>query len=346
MNLKYERILSYVASELWAIHPAKLSEIVSVLAFRATGEAFSAEDIQARIGGGAAPAALGRAQGGTVAVVPVRGTIAHRMGGMMESSGGASTEAIAGMFRQAMADTSVGAVILDIDSPGGTVTGVSELAAEVFAARGQGKRIVAMVNGLAASAAYWIAAQADEIVSIPSGSAGSIGVFSSHQDLSAALEKEGVTMTLISAGKFKVEGNPFQPLSDEAKAFMQSRVDAAYGQFVKDVAAGRGVTPAAVRDGYGEGRVLDAKAAKAAGLIDRIATMDETIARLMGRKSAAAGMRAEGETVELLAGIPGHCHAIDADGALTCGCEWPTGAESLAAEAFAESDRLRRMERF
>jgi signal peptide peptidase SppA len=333
--MKYERILSYVAAEPWAIHPAKLQEILSVLAFRASGETFSADDIQARIGGGASPATLGRAQGGAVAIVPVRGTIAHRMGGMMESSGGASTEAIAAMFRQAMSDEAVGTVVLDVDSPGGTVTGVSELAAEVFNARGQGKRIVAMVNGMAASAAYWIAAQADEIVSLPSGMAGSIGVFSAHQDLSAALEQEGVKVTLISAGKYKVEGNPFEPLSDDAKAFMQARVDDAYGQFVKDVARGRGVSPADVRKGYGEGRTLSAKDAKAAGLVDRIATMDETLGRLMGRKvSASGGVRAEVTESE--------------DGRyLTASIDMAEGVTSAdVIVTVDESDRLRRMERF
>jgi ClpP class serine protease len=130
---------------------------------------------------------------------------------------------------------------------------------------------------------------------MPSGSVGSIGVFAAHEDLSAALEKEGIKMTLISAGKYKVAGNPFEKLSDEERAEVQARVNDAYGQFVKDVARGRETTPAAVRSGYGEGRMLEAKAAKAAGMIDRIATMDETLARLTARpvRVSAGGMRGE-----------------------------------------------------
>jgi signal peptide peptidase SppA len=151
-----------------------------------------------------------------------------------------------------------------------------------------------------ASAAYWLASQADEIVSIPSGNVGSIGVFSAHQDLSAALEKEGIKVTLIKAGKFKVEGNPFEPLSDEARAQIQTRVDDAYSQFTKDVARGRGVKPSDVRGGYGEGRALPAKEAKAVGLIDRIATMDEVLGKLTGR-SVGGGMRAEDEEAALVA---------------------------------------------
>ena len=293
--MKYPLAVHYVASNLWAMLPSKMSEMLAVLAYRAAGHQFTAEEIKARIGDFVespvaqtllASAGQGRSQGGGVAIIPVRGVIAHRMSALEESSGGTSAEGIAQMLRAAMADASVGTIVLDIDSPGGTVAGVAELAGELFAMRGQGKKIVAQVNSLAASAAYWLAAQCDEIVCLPSGMAGSIGVFTVHQDLSAALAKEGVDVTLISAGKYKVEGNPFEPLSEDAKAFIQARVDEAYAQFIKDVARGRGVTPAAVRNGYGEGRALTAKDAKAAGLIDRIATMDETIARLTGRKSS------------------------------------------------------------
>lgn len=299
--MKYPLAVHYVASNLWAMHPSKMTELISVLAYRAAGHEFTPEEIKARIGDGATYAPS-RSQGGAVAVVPVRGVIAHRMGAMEDSSGGTSAEGVARMLRSAMADSSVGSIVLDVDSPGGTVAGISELAGELFAMRGQGtKKIIAQVNSLAASAAYWLASQCDEIVCLPSGMAGSIGVFTVHQDLSKALEQEGVDVTLISAGKYKVEGNPFEPLTEEAQAFIQARVDEAYSQFVKDVARGRGVTPAAVRGGYGEGRALTAKDAKSAGLIDRIDTMDGTLSRLVGRKSTG-GMRAEFVTEPLLEG--------------------------------------------
>ncbi len=292
--MKYQHIAAYVAETLWAIHPAKMAELLSVLAFRAAGHEFTEAEIQARIGDSLAQREdVPRVQGSGVAVIPIRGVIAHRMGGMNESSGGASAERIGAMVRAAMADASVGTILLDVDSPGGTVPGISELAGELAEMKGRGtKRIVAQVNSLAASAAYWLASQADEIVSIPSGTAGSIGVFSVHQDLSKALEKEGIDVTLISAGKYKTAGNPFEPLSPDERAVMQARVDVAYAQFTKDVARGRGVSVTDVRTGYGEGRALSAADAKKAGLIDRIATMDSTISRLTGR-SSTAGLRAE-----------------------------------------------------
>jgi signal peptide peptidase SppA len=357
-------ILSYVGRSLWALTEDKWAEMVPALIRHAKGDKLDAEQLQAFMGG-REDKPVTSSKRGAVAIVPIRGVIAHRMDAMSMSSGGASCEGIKAMLESAFAEASVGTILLDVDSPGGTVTGCQELAAWLHDAKAQsGKKVVAIANGLMASAAYWIASQADEIVSIPSGDVGSIGVYSVHQDLSEHLKQEGITITAIKAGKYKFEGNPFEPLSDEAKAVMQARVDAAYGEFTKAVARGRGVEASAVKGGYGEGRVLKAKDAKAAGLIDRIGTMDETLSRLTGARSKAAGMRAEGMglavnvlaepvgcinadsiTVEamndrtstppafnqrVLAGIPGHAHALDKDGNLTCGCEWPTEVEAVA----------------
>lgn len=295
--MKDFNVLSYVGRSLWAITGDKWAEMLPALIRHAKGEKLAAEDLQAFVGRNEQPTT--ETKRGAVAVIPIRGVIAHRMGAMDDTSGGTSTERIGAMLTAVAAEDSIGTIVYDVDSPGGTVTGLQELAAQMFALRGVKKQI-AVVNGMAASAAYWLASQADEIVSIPSGNTGSIGVFSAHQDVSAALEKAGIKVTLIKAGKFKTEGNPFEPLDDEARAHLQARVDEAYGQFVKDVARGRGVSPADVRGGYGEGRVLQAKDAKAAGLVDRIATMDETLARATGARSRG-GMRAEGEAPELAA---------------------------------------------
>lgn len=298
--MKYTHIARYVAETVWAIQPSKMAELLSVLAFRAAGHEFTPDDIRTRLGATsleARGASSGVSKRGAVAVVPIRGVIAHRMSALDESWGGTSAESIGRTLEQIAADPGIGTIMYDIDSPGGTVPGIQELAAQMFALRGQ-KTQIAQVNSLAASAAYWLASQADEIVSIPSGTAGSIGVFTAHQDLSKALEQEGIDVTLISAGKYKLEGHPFGPLTEEAHAVLQDRVDTAYGQFVKDVARGRGVSQAAVRDGYGQGRALGAKDALKAGLIDSIGTMDGTIGRLVGRKPAGS-LKAEGEPAEL-----------------------------------------------
>jgi len=287
--MKYQRLVAYVADTLWACHPSKLAELLAVLAFRSAGHEYSEAEIAARIGdaGNRAPGPTSR---GAVAVIPVRGMIAHRISGMEDTSGGTSCERISAQIDRVVAE-GIGTIVYDFDTPGGTVPGIQELAAKMFALRGQVTQI-AQINSMAASAGYWLASQCDERVCMPSGWAGSIGVYSAHQDLSKALEREGIDITLISAGKYKTEGSPFGPLSPDALAVRQATVDATYALFTKDVARGLGVSAADVRSGYGEGRALGAKDAKAAGLIDRIATMDETLGRLVGRTTSSGGMRA------------------------------------------------------
>ena len=136
---------------------------------------------------------------------------------------------------------------------------------------------------MAASAAYWVASQADELVVTPGGIVGSIGVLTAHEDVSKAEEMAGVKTTVISAGKFKAEDHPFQPLSESARAEQQSMVDKYYNVFVSAVAKGRGVSLSTVRDGYGQGRVVKGEDALSMGMVDTVATLDQVITRLMGR---------------------------------------------------------------
>jgi signal peptide peptidase SppA len=205
-------------------------------------------------------------------------------------------------LREALGSEDVNAIVLDVHSPGGLISLVPETAAELRAARGD-KPIIAVANTLMASAAYWIGAQADELVVTPSGLAGSIGVYLVHEDWSGFNAELGVMPTYISAGRYKVEANFDEPLSEEAKAALQAEVDDLYGLFVDDVAAGRGVSPQAVRDGLGEGRVLPAERAVQAGLGDRVATVEDVIRELAnggrdrGRARSSAPPR-EGDNPE------------------------------------------------
>lgn len=274
--MKYAHILLAVASEFWAIDAQKLDQIVAFLVMQADGEKLSAEQIEARISKQAERDVARRE--GAVAVLPLRGVIANRMNMMSDISGGTSSEGFGRMFDAAVADDGVKAIVIDVDSPGGVVSGTDELSSKIFAARGK-KPIVAHVNAMAASAAYWIATAADEMALSPSAEVGSIGVVGVHDDISAALEKAGVKKTIISAGKYKAEGAPFMPLGEEALAHRQERVNAYYDQFVRAVARNRGASLSAVRDGFGQGRMVMAADAVAAGMADRIATLDETIAR-------------------------------------------------------------------
>lgn len=297
MEIKYQRILRAAYNTPWAILPEKLAGILNFLELRAAGMRLTDEEIQAITAARPAPRGVG-----SIAVLPVFGTIAYRANMFSEASGGTSIQKLTAQFRQALADPSVKAIVFDVDSPGGSVEGVDELASEIYSARGT-KKIVAVANTIAASAAYWLASAAEEFSVTPSGEVGSIGVFAAHEDDSELLTSMGVKMTLVSAGKFKTEGNPFEPLSDEARAALQSRVDEYYGMFVKAVARNRGVTETSVRKGFGEGRMVGAKQAKAEGMVDRVATLDETLERF-GVRVPAPAMSAEITMPEVVAAAP------------------------------------------
>ena len=280
--MKYSNVISAFFNHPWAILPEKLAAISEILTLRASGGMLSDEEIAARTGGNKP----GRKKSikGSVAILPIYGVISQRMGMMEDISGGTSTELIGEEFDAMMGDAGVGAVVLDVSSPGGSVYGVAELGDKIHAARGD-KPIIAVVNSLAASAAYWLAAQADEIVITPSGQAGSIGVFVEHLDVSKFEENEGFKTTLISSGKYKVEGNLYEPLSDEARAAMQKVTDDYYSMFVDAVARGRNATKSAVRNGYGEGRVVGASESVAQNLADRVGTLEEVVGELQARQA-------------------------------------------------------------
>lgn len=304
--MQYLRILAAFAGQPWAMQPEKLEVISSFLMFKARGGLLTPDEVQARIGdqrqsGDAVPPS-------GVAVIPVHGVISQRMAMIHDVSGGggASTEAIAHQFRAALTDEGVKAIIFSHDSPGGGTYGVDELATEIRNGRGI-KPIIAQVDSLSASASYYLASQADEIVVTPGGEAGSIGVYSVHEDISALLEKEGVKPTLIRArhGVHKAETANIHPLSEDARDYLQERVNLAEEAFLKAVSAGRRVPVSTVKENFGKGRMFGAKELVKRGMADRVATMQETLQRFgaaplkVGASANSRRMFAAGETPPL-----------------------------------------------
>lgn len=297
---RIDHILALATTTPWAIHEDYARIIGAVLTRRAAGEPASAETLrlaQERAAAiEAARDAAATASTNGVAVIPVLGVVSARASMLEQQSGMTSPEALGVAIDRAAADPGVKTIVLDVNSPGGTVAGTPELAAKIRAAR-SAKQVVAQVSYQAASAAYWIASQADEVVVSPSAEVGSIGVIAMHEDVSAKAKADGYAPTFITAGKYKAEAHPFAPLSEEARAEIQSKVDAAYEQFVGDVAKGRGVPVATARGAkFGQGRMVTAADAVARGMADRIATMDETLARFMGGgrvRSRTAAIAAE-----------------------------------------------------
>jgi signal peptide peptidase SppA len=213
---------------------------------------------------------------GAVAVVPFMGFVTKRGGPYSEFFGDAPLELFQARLSEAAADPDVTAIVVKFDSPGGEVFGVTETAAFIRRIR-VSKPIVALADSMAASAAYWLAAQADQLIVTPSGEVGSIGVYGMHVDLSGVLEKAGAKVTLISAGKYKTEGSPYGPLGADAAANMQRDVDRHYGMFVADVAKGRKTSAVAVRMGFGEGRMVGAEQAVPLGMADSVGSLGDAL---------------------------------------------------------------------
>ena len=281
--MKGHLLISEFQAMPWAMMPERLNAASAMLGRWVSGARHAMEDDDFGPQKTAWEVRRERAQAmapnTSIAVLPVYGTIVQRANMMTEWCGGTSTQQLAQAFREAMADSTVGAILLDIDSPGGSVYGVGELAAEITAARGQ-KPIIGLANSLAASAGYWLLSACEEVYVTPGGEVGSIGVWQAHFDYSAQLAADGVKPTLVSAGKFKVEGNPYNPLDEEAQAYMQQRVDDYYQAFSSGVAKARGVSLKAVQEGMGQGRCLGAEAALAENMVDGIATFEDVVRKM------------------------------------------------------------------
>jgi len=295
--VNHELLVAEFLATPWALMPERLSAVSSVLARWSIGTP-PTDPKKGRVKADRAARDVRRQTSasqstGGIAVLPLYGVITQR-GNMVQDvsgPGSTSTQQFGSALRLLLADDTVGQILIDIDSPGGSVYGVAELADEIQSARAQ-KPVVAIANSLAASAAYWVGCAASEFYVTPGGEVGSVGVWQAHQDFSRALDEAGVKTTLISAGKFKVEGNPYAPLDEDAQAFMQTRVDEYYTAFTRSVAKGRGVPIAQVRDAMGQGRVLGADAALAQGMVDGVASFEEVLRKMRKASRPAVTARA------------------------------------------------------
>lgn len=216
---------------------------------------------------------------GSVGILPLTGYLTPKGFGAPMGMPAISMAEWTRNFEGLAAQEEVKVIVLAVDSPGGSVAGVPEAVARMNAARGD-KPIVAVSEYLMGSGAYWIGSQANQIVAAPTAKTGGIGVLGFHRAMAGALERQGVNVTLTAAGKFKAEGNPWQPLSEAAIEHMQATTDAYYAMFVADVARGRHTSPRRIRGGYGQGRAYVTAQAIGEGLVDREGTLEETVARL------------------------------------------------------------------
>lgn len=213
-----------------------------------------------------------------VAIIPVLGSLVNRGSWMDALSGVTSYERLKYQIAAAAADNDVTSILLDVDSPGGEAVGAFE-AGDAVAAAARVKEVVAVVNGMMASAAYAIGAQATRIITTSSGISGSIGVVMLHADYSVAIAKQGIKPTLIHAGARKVDGNPYEPLTKEVRGELQAEIDRFYDLFVTSAAVGRaGLMEDAIR--ATEARTYIGADAVAVGLADAVGSFESALAEL------------------------------------------------------------------
>lgn len=297
--MNFSHIRSFIHSTVWCMLEARMEDILEVLEFREGGGRRTKEEIaeimaldaasRERV---AARQAADRRQKG-VAVLPLMGIISPRIEQVNDISGpgGTSAQGFQASLNQAVRDPEVGSILIDVDSPGGNVHMLRETAQAIRDAR-KHKPITAIAQPVAASGAFWLAAQADELVVTPSGEVGSVGAFTMHRDVSEREEKKGIKTTLISAGRLKTAGNSFEPLSKEARDDMQKGVDEAMGMFVEDLAIGRNVDTKTVLKDFGEGTMVGAEEAVSRGMADRVATFDQVLGELREGRAPGGGVAA------------------------------------------------------
>lgn len=290
--MNYPHIAAHLFNAPLLLHPGKLSAIVAGLSDRL--------NVVAAPGAYVTPTGT-REQGGYrllengVAIIDVYGVLAHRGGFQADSSYVQGYDQTARMIENALQDRHVGAILLNIDSPGGEVSGAFQLAEQIYSARSI-KPIVAVASDLAASAAYLIASAADSVSITPTGVVGSIGVVTCHVDVSRAVDAMGVAVTYIYAGAHKVDGNPYAPLPAEVSAQIQADINYYYNLFVDRVAAYRPGTDAAALRAT-EARTYIGPQALTARLADAIETPDQAVARLAARISSPLSRPVRAETI-------------------------------------------------
>jgi signal peptide peptidase SppA len=210
-----------------------------------------------------------------VVTIPVVGGLVHRGDGPDAPSGLQSYTSLQNDLTALMNDNTTRGILIDMDSGGGEAAGIHELAHWMVKMRSE-KPIWTVVNTTAGSAAYWLASASNQIIATHGSRAGSIGVYVQHNDLSKVMEKKGIVTSFIYAGKHKVDGNPFEALSDDTRASIQLGVNKLYQEFVETVASNRGLDEADVRNT--EAGVFGPEQAYEIGLVDGIGGYGDALA--------------------------------------------------------------------
>jgi signal peptide peptidase SppA len=280
--------LRFLSAQHWAIVPSVFDSLVQIveqhaLGIRATPEQVREAQVHSAAFGMDIPASAGEPVmqiRGDTAIIPVRGVIARysdQINGACQDQG-RSAESVQADLAKASQNPNVSRIILRIDSPGGSVAGTAETGAAIRAASAAGKHVVAYVDGMAASAAYWLASQADQVVASADGAlVGSIGVIMAMVDATKNQEKQGYKVQVVRSVGLKAPGTANESISPEQLASVQKVVADLHAQFVAAVQTGRGMSLQQM-DRAATGEVFTASEGIGMGLVDRIASWDAVLA--------------------------------------------------------------------
>lgn len=268
------RVLRALYCETWLVRPEMHRQLCEIALAHVAGDHTAADAFAAQYPGRDdyarkrnTPQMVGRG----VAVIQVSGVIGRRFSTMLNYCGVTSVDVLEQILKAAADDMQVRAVVLDIDSPGGTVSGTPE-AVDAVDALAAVKPVVAWTGGMMCSAAYWIAAPCDAVFCANSADVGSIGVYAALLDSSRWHEMQGLNVEVFKKGKYKAMGVPGTTLSEEQRALIQGDVDEIYRWFTEAVTANRNVAEGAM-----EGQSMLGPTAVQSGLADGIRTLEEAI---------------------------------------------------------------------
>lgn len=326
----------------WAIEPAKLLEIQGIYETHLRGDKIDISAVEASIGRPLDNKKTTYQVVDGVALLPIEGVMAKKMNLFAQISGGTSTQIIRNQLTEAINDPTVHSVILTIDTPGGTVDG-TQMLADAIRSAGAIKPVVSFASGCMCSAGYWAGSAAKKIyISDLTTAVGSIGVVTSHVDVSRAEEARGVKTTEITAGKYKRIASQYGPLTADGLSSIQEQLNYIYSIFVDSVAENRGVSSEKVLADMADGRVFVGQQAIDAGLVDGVSTLDALISQLNAdrMKSPAKPSQRAGA-----AQSSNHKQGNTMPTAEQLAAEHPEAAAALRAEgASAERDRIKAIE--
>jgi len=211
---------------------------------------------------------------GSLAIVDISGPI--RISMTPSAWGAPDAETIARRLHRLSQDDDVKAILLRINSPGGTVAAVQEIYTEIQRCRAKGKKVVASFGDVAASGGYYLGAAADRIVADPGTITGSIGVVMQVGNLEGLFQKVGVKLQVIKTGAYKDIGSVSRPMTEEERRLLQASIDDAYQQFTEAVRLGRRLTPEALAP-LADGRIFTGRQAQAVGLVDDLGNLHDAV---------------------------------------------------------------------